>query len=115
MLKNLGPNVTEKMALRCSRSVRHVEQLIQSVENDLQLSNPHGTHKVHKSEADFRSLVQELYQQGKVFDYNESMERQYLVFRNFPANCTLKDLNLRSLKKWITHHKKELNKKELPN
>lgn len=113
MLKNLGPNITENTALRCSRAVYHVEQLIQSVDDDLHLSNPHGKHKVHKSEAGFRSLVHALHQRGKVFHYSESTDRQYIEFRNFPSNCALKNLNMKLLNHWICSHKKELNKKEL--
>jgi hypothetical protein len=84
MLKNLGPNITANTALRCSRAVHHVEQFIQSVDDDLHLSNPHGKHKVHKSAADLRSLVHALHQRGKVFHYSESTDRQYIEFRNFP-------------------------------
>ena len=110
MLKNLGPNITETTALRCSKSVHRVEQLLQSVDNELELRTPHGRHKVKKSEADFRSIVNELHQRGKVFKYSENPERQYLLFKNFQANYLLKDLNLSLVNKWMTQNKLKLQK-----
>lgn len=37
LLKHLGPNITEKSAKRCSKSVAYVDQLINSVDKDLQV------------------------------------------------------------------------------
>lgn len=112
LLKNLGPNIRESAAMRCSKAVGNVEKLLDSVDADLQLTKPSGYHKMQKSEADFCSLVNEFHQRGKVFLYNPSPVRAYPCFGSFQANL-LRGLDPQSLNRWINHHKKELHKTEL--
>ena len=111
MLKNLDSNIKESAAMRCSKAVGNVEQLLDSVDRDLQLKKPSGYHKIQKSKADFCSLVNELHQRGKVFHYSPSHEREYQCFGNFQASV-LRGIDLNSLNRWINHHKKEMHKKE---
>jgi serine palmitoyltransferase len=111
LLKHLGPNLTESAANRCSKSIGHVERLLDSVDEDLEVKRPSGHHKVHKSEADFRALVSELAHKGDVFKNSPSKERGYIVFSNFKRSL-LSGLDYSSLNKWITHHKKEFFKLE---
>ena len=99
--------------MRCSRSVANVERLLDSVDDDLEVKRPHGYHKVQSSENDFRSLVNELHVKGKVFKFNPSEDREYLIFNHFSPSSLLKDLKFNKLKQWFEHHKKELHKTEL--
>ena len=59
MLKDLGPNLTENAARRCSKSVGKTEALLQTTDDDLNVCRPSGHHKVRKSETDFKTLVDE--------------------------------------------------------
>lgn len=111
LLKHLGPNITESAAKRCSKAVGHVDQLVNSVDQDLLVESPSGHHKVQKRESDFRNLVNELHQKGKMFHFASGPEREYHVFTGF-QDSLIKRLDLGSLNKWISHHKKELHKME---
>lgn len=110
MLKNLRPNITEKGAWRCSKSIGYVEELLHSVDNDIKVKRPSGYHKVQKSEVDFTcsSLTRDA--KGEVFKYHPSTERHYHVFSNFQPNL-VQNIDLSALNKWFTHHKKEFDKR----
>lgn len=99
MLKNLGPNITENTALPCSRSVAQVKRLLTVVDCDLTVKRAYGYHKVLSSECDFRSLVHELHVKGKVFKFDPSEDREYLIFKTFSTSSLLKCLKLSNLKK----------------
>ena len=111
LLKHLRPNITEDAAKRCSKSIGHVEQLINTIDKDLFVETPGGHHKVQKRESDFRCLVNELHQKGKVFHFNPGPTREYCVFGKLQESL-IKGLDLASLNKWISHHKSELEKLE---
>ena len=66
---------------------------------------------MQKWESDFRLLVNEFHQRGRMFQFNPGPEREYSVFAGF-QDSLIKGLNLASLNRWISHHKKELHKME---
>lgn len=111
LLKHLGPNLTESAASRCSKSIGHIERLLDAVDDDLKLNRPTGHHKVQKSEADFKALVSQLAYKADVFKDNPSSEREYTVLTNFRRNL-LSGLDFSSLNRWITQHKKNFFKQE---
>ena len=80
MLKDLGPNVTENAARRCSKSVGKTEALLKTTDDDLNVCRPSGHHKVRKSETDFKTLVDELHRRAKMFHFNLSPERLLYPF-----------------------------------
>ena len=57
LLKHLAPKITGDAAKRFSKSIGHVEQLINTIDKDLIVETPGGHHKVQKLESDFRCLV----------------------------------------------------------
>ncbi len=109
-LKNLGPNLTESAAMRCSQAIEKMEKLLESVDFDLQIAKPSGHHKVTKSHDDFKALVKELTLKGDVFS-SQSTPRKYDVFKNFQVSL-LQGLDYGKLNKWITVHKKAFHKLE---
>lgn len=111
MLKHLGVNITENAARRCSKSVARIESLLDEVDNDLNVQKRSGHHKVRKSEADFKTLVNELHVRGKVFHFNPGQDRQYQHFPHFRKNI-LADIDHRLLNNWLTRLKKELARLE---
>lgn len=111
LLKHLSVNITEKAAKRCSKAIGHVDQLVSSVDRDLMMERPGCHHKTQKRESDLRLLVNEFHLKGKIFHFNPHPEREYHVFAGF-QDSLIKRLDLSSLNKWITHHKKELHKME---
>lgn len=111
MLKHLGPNITESSAKRCSKSIHNIERLLNSVDSDLKVHNPSGHHKSTKSEEDFKSLVKELHNRGKVFKFNPSQERMYEKFANFERSL-LGKINYSLLNKWLTGHRKAMSQQQ---
>ena len=111
LLKHLGVNITENAARRCSKAIGHVDELVSSVDTDLTVQRPSGHHKMTKRDSDLRLLVNELHQRGKMFKFSPEDERGYHVFPNFPDSL-IKRLDLSSLNKWFTNHKKEFHKME---
>lgn len=111
ILKHLGVNITENAARRCSMAIGHVDRLISAADKDLSVRKPSGHYKVKKRENDFRLLVKEFHERVKVFDNSPSPEREYHIFANF-QDSLIRKLEMESLSKWITHHKKELHKME---
>lgn len=111
LLKHLGVNITENAARRCSKAIGHVDELVSSVDTDLKVQRPSGHHKMKKRDSDFRLLVNELHQRGKMFEFSPEDEREYHVFANF-TDSLIKGLDLSSLNRWFTNHKKEFHKME---
>ena len=62
LLKHLGVNITEKPAKCCSKAIGHVDHLIPSVDNDLNVNRPSGHHKVQKHDPNFRLFVNQFHQ-----------------------------------------------------
>ena len=108
-LKHLGPNMTEAAAKRCSKAVRHVLNLIDSVAEDLRIERPSGYHKMQQREADFKLLVDAFHQRGSMFKFEQQPEMEYHIFANF-WDSLIKGIDLTSLNEWISQHKKELHK-----
>lgn len=108
LLKNLGPNITEKAADRSSKAMKAVDDILKSVDECLCISKPKGHHKVQKREKDFKVIVTELHAKAKVFACNPIPQRQYQDFPNFSRNI-LNKLNYTKLNNWITQHKKALS------
>ena len=111
LLKHLGPNITESAATHCSKSVGHVDRLLDAVDEDLLVESPGGHHKVQKREPDFRLLVDEIHQKGRMFKFAPESERRYHVCGNF-RDSLIKGLDLGKLNKWISEKTKELHKME---
>lgn len=111
LLKHLGPNLTEAAAKRCSKAVGHVSDLIDLVDEDLRIERPSGHHKMQQRGADFKLLVDEFHLRGSMFKFDPQPEREYCIFANF-RDSLIKGLDLTSLNKWISQHKKELYKME---
>ncbi len=109
LLKNLGSNITEKAASRSLKAVRHVEEILQSFNENLSIKNPTGHHKVKRREKDFATIVTQLHEKGNVFVCDPSNpERLYREFPNFSRNI-LKKLNYAKLNKWLTEQKRLLS------
>lgn len=111
LLKRLGPNLTEAAAKRCCKAVGHVSDLIDLVDEDLRIERPSGHHKMQQRGADFKLLVDEFHRRGSMCKFDPQPEREYRIFANF-RDRLIKGLDLTSLNKWISQHKKELHKLE---
>ena len=67
MFSNLGANLHEPLALRCSRAVKYVENLLSSIDAELAVKRPSGNHTVTRSQSDFQAIVKELHTREEVF------------------------------------------------
>jgi serine palmitoyltransferase len=110
LLSNMGPNLTEKAALRCSRAVNPVEKILESIDAELDIRLPSGKHTAARTEKDFQLLVHQLHKEGKVFAFLPEGNRQYISFPNFKRNI-LGKFNYMLLNKWINIHKKQWSEK----
>lgn len=88
-----------------------MSDLIDLVDEDLRIERPSGYHKMQQRGADFKLLVDEFHQRGSMFKFDPQPEREYRIFANF-RDSLIKGLDLTSLNKWISQHKKELHKME---
>ena len=78
------------------------------MDTDFKVQRPSGHHKMKKRDSDFRLLVDELHQRGKMFEVSPEDGREYHVFANFPDSL-IKGLDLSSLNRWFTNHKKRVS------
>ena len=104
MLANLGANLHQAPALRCSRAVKHVEELLASVDTELTVRRPSGKHTVARSKSDFQTIVSELHTRAKVFTKAEG--RQHALFPQFKRSI-LSAIGYDKLNTWINVHKKK--------
>ncbi|XP_031553857.1 uncharacterized protein LOC116290877 [Actinia tenebrosa] len=109
MLANLGVNLTPECALRCSKAVKPVEDLLRTVDNELLCRRPSGKHTVTRSQSDFELIVNELHNKGKVFQCTPADNRQYGCFPKFKKTL-VNDLNYNKLNNWINHTQETLVK-----
>lgn len=110
MLANLGVNLTPECALRCSRAIQPVEDLLRTVDDELLCKRPSGKHTVTRSQKDFKLIVNELHNKGKVFQCTQSDNRQYQCFPEFKKTL-VNELNYNHLNNWINQHKKQWSNK----
>lgn len=104
MLANLGVNLNEKCALRCSKAMKPVEDLLQTIDDELLCKRPSGRHTVTRSQKDFELIVNELHNKGNVFSVQPL--REYQHFPRFKKTL-VNDLNYKSLNNWINQHKRK--------
>lgn len=64
LLANLGVNLTIPAAERCTKALRAVEDLLASIDSQLEVKRPSGRHTVTRSKADFEAIVNELHVRG---------------------------------------------------
>ena len=83
-----------------------MSDLIDLVDEDLRIERPSGHHKMQQRGADFKLLVDEFHQKGSMFKFDPQPEREYRIFANF-RDSLIKGLDLTSLNKWISQHKKD--------
>lgn len=110
LLANLGVNLTPEAATRCSSAVKSVEDLLSTVDSQLEVRRPSGRHTVSRSKADFEAIVKELHDRGEVFANRPQDKREYTCFRQFKTTM-LGNLNYTKLNSWINRHKKEWSKR----
>ena len=82
LLANLGVNLTILAAERCSKALKAVEDLLASVDSQLEVKRPSGRHTVTRSKADFEAIVKELYVRGDVFSNRAEGNREYRCFKH---------------------------------
>lgn len=80
MFANLGANLNPNPALRCSRAVKAVEDLLSSVDRELEVRRPSGKHTITRSQKDFETIVNELHSRAKVFVNKPEEGRQHTTF-----------------------------------
>ena len=105
MLSNLGVNLTEECALRCSRAVKPVKELLKTVDNELKCRRPSGKHTVTRCQKDFELIVNELHNKGQVFFCKPEEKREYHSFPKFKKTL-VNNLNYSQINSWINQHKK---------
>ena len=106
MLSNLGVNLTPEAALRCSKAVRPVEELLRTVDHELCCQRPSGKHTVSRSQKDFESLVHELHVTGQVFLNKPDKNREYQSFPGF-KRTVLGKFDYAQLNSWVNRHIKD--------
>ena len=107
LLKNLGPNMTDKAVSRCSHATNNVEKILNVTDEDLGMKGAYGTHKTTKSADNFEKLVSKIKEKRDMFHHDILEQRQYQHFSNFSRDI-LGSVNHRLLHKWINGHMKEL-------
>ena len=105
MFSNLGANLHEPPALRCSRAVKYVEDLLSSIDAELVVKRPSGNHTVTRSQSDFQAIVKELHTRAEVF-VNKAEEGRHAAFPKF-RRSVLSTLEYDKLNAWINEHKKK--------
>ena len=110
LLANLGVNLTVPAAERCSKVLKAVEDLLASVDSQLEVKRPSGKHTVTRSKADFEAIVKELYVRGDVFSNRADDNREYRCFKHIKGSLW-GNLNYGQLHSWINQHKKDWSKR----
>ncbi|PFX13265.1 hypothetical protein AWC38_SpisGene22668 [Stylophora pistillata] len=83
MLGNLGANLHEPAAVRCSKAIKGVQDLFSSIDSNLNVRHPSGRHTVTRSEAGFLTIVNELHSKAEVFVENCVEGREHHAFPKF--------------------------------
>lgn len=110
MLRNLGVNVTEKSAQRCSEAISMLEEMLHKIDVELGVKEPSGHHIKAKDDKDFEALIKEIHERGNLFSFDpSSSERNYQKFPDFQRNI-LSGLDFKQLNKWLNTHKKEMSR-----
>lgn len=109
LLANLGVNLTIPAAERCSKALKAVEDLLASVDSQLEVKRPSGRHTVTRSKADFEAIVKELNVKGDVFSNRAEGNREYRCFKHIKGSLW-GNLNYGQLNSWINQHKKDWSK-----
>jgi len=112
MLGNLGANVNPSTALRGSRAIKPVEDLLSSIGEELNVRRPSGRHTVTRSQADFEAIVQELHTRAEVFAEKRGQRREFAAFPRFQRSM-LSNLDYDKLNTWFNYHKKKWSRKGL--
>ena len=106
LLKHLGINLNEKTTKCEASSIAFLEELLSTIDRDIQLHRLGGKHSMKKKDADTKSLVKDLIGH-KVFDFTP--DRSYEKFSNFDQNI-LSKMDITKLAFWIRDQSKELMK-----
>lgn len=110
LLANLGVNLTVAAAERCSKALKAVEDLLNSIDSHLEVKRPSGRHTMARSKADFEAIVKELHVRGDVFSKSPEDGREYRCFKHIKGSLW-GNLDYGQLNKWINQHKKDWSKR----
>ena len=83
MLANLGANLHPSPALRCSKAVKPIEELLSSIDSELNVKRPSGKHTISRSQADFQAILKELHTKAEVFLEKCEEGREHSAFPKF--------------------------------
>jgi serine palmitoyltransferase len=103
MLRCLGANITQNSSERCIKALKLVEEILSSIDSELNVKTPKGQHITAKRDKDFKVLVDEISKRGELFTCNANSTRQYQEFPGFNGNI-LHHLNLNQVNAWISQH-----------
>ena len=109
MLANLGANLHPSAALRCSKAVKPIEDLLSSIDSELNVKRPSGKHTISRSQTDFQAIVKELHTKAEVFLEKCEEGREHSAFPKFQRSL-LANLDHDKLNSWINNHKKTWSK-----
>lgn len=79
-MRGLGPNLSEMSAVRISKSIGILKELMDKTDTDLELSRPTGIHQVAREQEDVLTLVNVL-REAQLFQ--DQPGRQFYAFPNF--------------------------------
>lgn len=98
--------ITEKSVARCSRSYYKIEQIIDSIDQQLDLKLPSGRHSSASWEDDVNELAAQ-YTEAGIFDFQSG--RFHSRFPGFPKNYPSK-LNILNYKTWVYSKLRQFSK-----
>lgn len=86
-LKQLGANIDSKGAQRIAQSLGHVEELINNIDNDVQITRRSGYHSSKHLRETVQSITRDLTEVGA---FENQPGREYPSFKGFQRNITSK-------------------------
>jgi len=96
-MRGLGPNLSETLAARISKSIGILKELMDKTDIELGLSKPSGIHHIAREQEDVLNLVSIL-REAKLFQNQPG--RQFHAFPNFNKNLLVK-LKYHELYQWM--------------
>lgn len=104
LLSNLGVNLNEQCAQREANAIAFMNEILVSIDDDLQVRRPTGKHIMKKKEKDMKMLVEE-FTKYNIFHFTPG--RKYDTFTGFDRNI-LSRMKITALLEWLNDQRKKL-------
>ena len=102
--KELGRNLTSCAVERISHSTKIARELIEKFDTETKIRARSGKHSLKSDQKDLEALIDSLMKEDSM---TETPGRKYKHFANFTGGPML-DMEMSSLYRWITNHKKHI-------